>query len=168
MGVRPSQFLLVLEALLCKHCRSISISRVWLREHGNKVHKLRREKDEDLFTRVRVQSWFRDRRERYWVVDDAAEARPATAVAQGVAQDDGGLLSGDDGGRGGSRDSSGKDGNEVEDQIAQEMQNWTEEVKERRLKLLKKVPVAELDSWLRFTGWNAVLLKSKHDIVQTY
>jgi len=48
------------------------------------------------------------------------------------------------------------------------MQNWTEEVKERRLKLLAKVPVAKLDSWLRFTGWNAVLLKSKHDIVQTY
>ena len=36
------------------------------------------------------------------------------------------------------------------------------------MKLLAKVPVAELDSWLRFTGWNAVLLRSKHDIVQTY
>lgn len=48
------------------------------------------------------------------------------------------------------------------------MQNWCEEVKERRLKLLEKVPVAELDSWLRFTGWNAVLGRSKHNIVQTY
>jgi hypothetical protein len=36
------------------------------------------------------------------------------------------------------------------------------------LKLLAKVPVAELDSWLRFTGWNTVLLRSKHNIVQTY
>jgi len=36
------------------------------------------------------------------------------------------------------------------------------------LKLLAKVPVAELDSWLRFTEWNTVLVKSKHDIVQTY
>ena len=41
-------------------------------------------------------------------------------------------------------------------------------MKERRLQLLEEVPVAELDSWLRFTRWNAVLRKSKHNIVQTY
>jgi hypothetical protein len=34
----------------------------------------------------------------------------------------------------------------VKDQIAQEMQNWCENVKKRRLQLLKKVPVAKLDS----------------------
>jgi hypothetical protein len=70
-------------------------------------------------------------------------------MAHGVAQD---AESGsDDGDEGGSGDGSAEDDNEVEDQIAQEMQNWCEEVKERRLKLLAKVPVAELDSWLRFT-----------------
>lgn len=63
-----------------------------------------------------------------------------------MAQDDRNLSGSDDGGEGGSGDSSSEDGNEVEDQIAQEMQNWSAEVKERRLKLLAKVPVAELDS----------------------
>ena len=124
-----------------------------LREQCNKAHQLQRKKDEELFRPVKVQSYFQDRRERYWVVDDAAEARPATAIAQGVVQGDGDLLSGNDGGGGGgSGDSSSEDDNGVEDQIAQEMQNWTEEVKERRLKLLAKVPVAKLNSWLRFMG----------------
>jgi hypothetical protein len=31
------------------------------------------------------------------------------------------------------------------------MQNWCEDVKKRRLQLLKKMPVAELDLWLQFT-----------------
>jgi hypothetical protein len=36
--------------------------------------------------------------------------------------------------------------NAVKDQIAQEMQNWCENVKKRRLQLLEKVPMAKLDS----------------------
>ena len=55
-----------------------------------------------------------------------------------------------------SQESIPDDEGEVDDQIAQEMQNWCEEVKERRLRLLEKVPVVELDSWLQFTKWNAV------------
>jgi superfamily II DNA helicase RecQ len=137
-----------------------------LREHCNKVHKLQRKKDEELLRPVKLQSWFQDRRQRYWVVDNTAEARPATAVIHGVAQD---AQSRSDGGdEGGSEGGSDEDDNNAEDQIAQEMQNWSNEVRERRLKLLEKVPVVELDSWLRFTGWNTVLGRSKHNIVQTY
>jgi hypothetical protein len=44
-------------------------------------------------------------------------------MAQGVAQVDGDLLSSNDGGDGGSGDSSSRDDNEVEDQIAREIQN---------------------------------------------
>jgi hypothetical protein len=100
-----------------------------LREHSNKVHKLQR-KDEELFRPVKLQSWFRDRRERYWVVDDAAEARPAATVAQGAAQESEKLAGSDDHGEGGGGGGPSEDDNEVEDQIAQEMQNWSEEVKE--------------------------------------
>jgi len=167
-GGAPQPILPVLEGLHSKHCTDRSRSRKLLREHCNKSHELQRRKDEELFRPVKLQSWFRDRRERYWIVDDAAEARSGTAVAQSVAPDGENLSVGDDSSNEGSGDRSGEDGDEVEDQIAQKMQNWCEEVTERRLRLLEKVPVAELDSWLRFTGWNAVLGRSKHNIVQTY
>jgi hypothetical protein len=38
--------------------------------------------------------------------------------------------------------------NAIKDQIAQKIQNWCEDVKKRRLQLLKKVLVAKLDLWL--------------------
>jgi hypothetical protein len=33
---------------------------------------------------------------------------------------------------------------------------------------LKKVPAAEIDSWLQYTGWNEVLCQSKHNLVKTH
>jgi Orsellinic acid/F9775 biosynthesis cluster protein D len=162
---QPQPILPVLEGLQCKHCPCKSISRVWVREHCNKEHQLRRKQDGELFTYVKLQSWFRDRRERYWVISetmDVGSARPTAGDEESL------FVSEDSSENDGSGRNSSPGEAEVEDQIAQEMQNWSEEVKERRLKLLEKVPVAELDSWLQFTKWNAVLGRSKHNIVQTY
>jgi hypothetical protein len=36
------------------------------------------------------------------------------------------------------------------------------------LEALKKVPAAEIDSWLQYTGWNEVLGQSKHNLVKTH
>ena len=170
-GLAPQPVIPVVDGLQCKHCPAKPFktqSRKAIKVHRNKEHGKKRIADEDLFDPVKLQSWFREGKERYWVVDESKE--PAQSGHPGQSASIGGvdeLDDGDDDGEDGSNDdSNGQE--EVEDQIAQEMQNWCEEVKERRLKLLAKVPVAELDSWLRFTGWNAVLAKSKHDIVQTY
>ena len=64
-GSSPQPILPVLKGLQCLYCYYKSISRVWLREHCNKDHKLQRKKDEELFTHVKLQSWFQDRRQRY-------------------------------------------------------------------------------------------------------
>ena len=161
-GSPPQPILPVLRGVRCKHCPSCtSVSRAFVREHCNKVHRLLRRADEELFVSVNLQSWFRDHRERYWEVD--------TGGGQGIPRDAETPYIGGDGSRGdGSERGPENDTDDVEDRIAREMRDWCSEVQERRLRLLEKVPVAELDSWLQFTGWNAVLVRSKHNIVQTY
>jgi hypothetical protein len=41
-----------------------------MKVHGNKEHKQQRVGDDELFRKVRLQSWFQDHRQRYWVVDE--------------------------------------------------------------------------------------------------
>ena len=148
-GLAPQPVIPVVDGLQCKHCPAKPFktqSRKAIKVHGNKEHGKKRIADEDLFDPVKLQSWFREGKERYWVVDESKEPAQSghpgqSASISGVDE----LDDGDDDGEDGSNDdSNGQE--EVEDQIAQEMQNWCEEVKERRLKLLAKVPVAELDS----------------------
>jgi hypothetical protein len=57
---------------------------------------------------------------------------------------------------------------DVDDQILQDIQRSQAHLQEQRLLLLKKVPVVELDSWLRFTGWNEVLSQSEHNMKKTH
>ena len=57
---------------------------------------------------------------------------------------------------------------DVDDQIVRDIETWKAEAQERRLILLKEVPVVEMDSWLQQTKWNDVLSRSKHDLVKTF
>jgi hypothetical protein len=180
-GLAPQPIIRVVEGLRYKYCvveqpASKTQSRDVMKKHGNKAYSKKRVADEDLFDRVRLQSWFWEGKERYWVIDERklpGRRRPDRASLAGRSSDGEGAEDNDGGssqdGDGDQEEEEGGGGDDaVEDQIAQEMQNWCEEVKERRLKLLEKVPVAELDFWLQFTKWNAVLEKSRHNIVQTY
>jgi hypothetical protein len=54
------------------------------------------------------------------------------------------------------------------DRIEREIQEWKDEAKERRLILVANPPTVELDPWLRYTKWYAILEKSKHNLVRTY
>ena len=42
-----------------------------MKVHGNTEHGLKRVGDDELFCKVRLQSWFQDHRQRYWVVDES-------------------------------------------------------------------------------------------------
>ena len=52
--------------------------------------------------------------------------------------------------------------------IKEDVQRWRDEATERRLKLVTMPLVFELDSWLNYTKWHAVLSRSKYDMLQTY
>jgi hypothetical protein len=139
-----------------------------MKEHGNKAHGKKRVADEDLFNPVKLQSWFWEGKERYWVVDESKQPDQPSQRAQSVSiggaheldDDD------DDGENGSHDDSNGQE--EVDDQIVRDIEHWRAEAKERRLTLLKKAPADEVDPWLRFNQWNEVLSQSKHNIIKTH
>jgi hypothetical protein len=70
----PQPVLLVQDGFRCRSCRYLSQSRKAIQEHGNKEHSIehsiKHTIDEELFTTVRLQTWCRGKRERYWVVDE--------------------------------------------------------------------------------------------------
>lgn len=121
-----------------------------MKKHGNKEHGRKRVADEELFIPVRLQSWFWEGKERYWVVDESQQAEPEPGSRARVRVAGEGNQNSPDS----SDDQDDSDSqDEVDDQISRDMEASQAHLKEQRLVLLKKVPVVELDSWLRFTGW---------------
>jgi hypothetical protein len=41
-----------------------------MRNHGNRAHNKKKVPNEDIFQPAQLQSWFGEKRERYWVVDE--------------------------------------------------------------------------------------------------
>jgi hypothetical protein len=59
-----------------------------MRQHANKAHDQKRLADKDVFTAVRLQSWFGKRRERYWtVVEDESQQAAQERYQQDQDQD---------------------------------------------------------------------------------
>jgi len=88
-------------------------------------------------------------------------ARRATIQDVGEESDESGSHDGD------SPDDDAE-ADDSQDEIVQEIERWKAEVRARRLQALENVPVVEMDSWLQYTGWNAVLHQSKHDMIKTF
>jgi hypothetical protein len=157
--------------LQCKHCAAKPFktqNRKAIKVHGNKEHGKKRVADEDLFDLVKLQSWFREGKERYWVVDDSKEPVQSGHLGQSVSIGGANELDdGDDDGENGSHDdSNGQE--EVDDQIVRDIEHWKAEAKERRLTLLKKPLADEADPWLRYNQWSEVLSQSRHNIIKTH
>jgi hypothetical protein len=163
-GLPPQPIVQVVDGFQCKHCQHRSQNRSNIRQHANQAHNKKRVKDEEIFQSVRLQSWFWDGKERYWVVDES-QGPPAHRRA---AIGDVGEASDDSEPNAGSGSDSEGSQDEVDDQIVREIENWKEEAKERRLRALKDVPAVEMDSWLQYTKWNEVLGQSKHNLVRTF
>ena len=68
----PQPIIQVVDGFQCKDCLLFKTwNRDAIRKHSNKVYNKKRVADEDLFNAVRLQSWFGEKRERYWVVDES-------------------------------------------------------------------------------------------------
>ncbi|OAF55127.1 hypothetical protein VC83_08395 [Pseudogymnoascus destructans] len=134
-----------------------------MKDHGRNKHSMKRVDDNQLFQAVRLQTWFRDGKERYWVVDESRQAEGMQATHQLIR--DVGEQSSDDVSE--EEQASNQEG-DAEDQIIRDIEQWKEAAQERRLTLLAKPAADELDPWLRYTGWNEVLQESQVDIIQTY
>jgi hypothetical protein len=79
-GSRPQPIIPVVDGCQCRTCPFKSGNRKSMKVHGNKEHKQQRVGDDELFWKVRLQSWFQDHRQRYWVVDEGKRGDGHTDV----------------------------------------------------------------------------------------
>jgi len=126
-----------------------------MKQHGNKVHGLKKIKDKELFESVDLQSWYGNGKERYWLVK-----RREVFITGRDAEIN---LS-----KGGRDTLSTSESQLLLEQLKQEYQQYHIDREQRRLQLADKIPPTEHDSWLNFTKWNTVLKASKHDLQKTY
>lgn len=72
-GLAPQAIVPVVDGFSCRFCDYLTTSRANVRMHVSGRHSRPREEDEHILTRVRLQSWYGPKRERYWVVNDATD-----------------------------------------------------------------------------------------------
>ena len=166
-GSVPQPIIPIVDGFVCKDCPFKSVNRSVTRQHVNRAHGKKRVADEDIFQAARLQSWFGEKRERYWVVDEGQQVQRQRRARRATIRDTG-EESNDSEPNPDSSDDSEVSQDEVDDQIVQEIENWKAEARERRLRALKDVPAVEMDSWLQYTKWNEVLGQSKHNLVKTF
>jgi hypothetical protein len=166
-GLAPQPIIPVLDGNLCKDCPYMTQSRVAIKQHGNRTHNKKRVPDEDLYQVVQLQSWFDDRRAQYWIVDQSKQYEQERQSRRAKTRDVGEETDDSDHSNANADDSE-SDQDNVDDQIVQDIEKWKSEAQGRRLRLLKEVPVVEMDSWLQYTKWNEVLSQSKHNLVKTF
>lgn len=137
-GQLPQPVLPISDGFKCNDCAYKTINRSVIRKHCNQQHNKQRLKDKELFQAVQLQTWFAEKRARYWVVD-------ATAQSRDVNND------------------SGSDSDALA-AIKADIQEW--KAQEEGIYQASTVP-AEVDKWLQHVRWEAVLANSKLDLVQT-
>jgi hypothetical protein len=192
-GSIPQPVVPVVDGFSCRECRFLTISRDMIRKHANREHLKQRKRDKELFNSVRLQSWFGQKRERYWEVDESkereldpeqepeSEREPELERERELEPEQERELEPELGQLGKLQDATAahhsKESNEsitigvtinTKDAIDWEIEQWEAEATERRLAMQANPAYTELDSWLRFTKWHAVLSKSKHDMLKTY
>jgi hypothetical protein len=167
-GLAPQPIIPVVDGFVCWDCPFKTQSRATIRQHANQAHNKKRVADEELCRSARLQSWFGGKRERYWVVDESKQDEQVHQVRRRTVQDVGEESNESEAHSNDELDSNNDSQEEINDQIVQDIEKWKTEAQERRLTLLKKVPVVEMDSWLQYTKWNEVLSTSQHNMVKTF
>jgi hypothetical protein len=82
---RPQPIIPVIDGFQCRTCPFKSGNRKRMRVHGNKEHKQQRVEDDELFKKVRLQSWFQNHRQRYWVVDEGDSRNADVGIREEVS-----------------------------------------------------------------------------------
>jgi hypothetical protein len=138
----------------CKDCPFKTRDHSNIRKHANKVHNKKRVADEDIFQAVQLQSWFGEKRERYWVVDESQQAvqeRQARRAAIGDIGEESSSEANTGNSSNSDSESSGEDSQDDSlsdslDDIIKEIEGWKVDAYERLMEALKKVPAAEIDA----------------------
>ena len=167
-GSAPQPIIAYVDGFQCQDCLFKTQDHSNARKHANQAHNKKRVKDEELFQCVKLQSWFWDGKERYWVVDEGQQIAQERQARQVAIRDVGEESSDSSDSDSDSEDSQDDSLSDSLDDIVKDIEGWKADACEQLLEALKKVPAAEIDAWLQFTSWNKVLGQSKHNLVKTY
>ncbi|KAH8800211.1 hypothetical protein F5884DRAFT_891023 [Xylogone sp. PMI_703] len=143
-GLAPQLIIPIVDGYQCKECSYITQSDQYIRRHVNKDHEKKRVTIDEICTRADEEY-----QRRQITVPDVGEVDNNPVDGEGPDEEVPAWVS-------------------ASDPIAQEIRAWEIVKQEYRVTLLATVPADEWDPWLRFTGWNAVLQQSKHDLVKTH
>src|SRR5271156_1463625 len=136
----PQPVLPVFNGFQCHDCNFKTQSPKVMRKHGNKEHNKKRVKDQEIFYAVQLQTWFTEKKARYWVVDATRQSRDVNSGSgSGV-------------------------GNDIGAAIKAEIAEW---IKAEDGKYEVNTVTTEVDPWLQNMGWEEVLAGSKHDLETT-
>jgi superfamily II DNA helicase RecQ len=155
----PQPLLPVLDGFSCsyKGCGYLSQGRKTIREHVNRSHQKKGLPDLEIFTPIRLQTWFKAKKRRYWIVEEGRHADDDSAhySSRGSRDDYRHRRSGS------GSSSSSEDGDT-------DILTWEKDVTDERQRLSRKPHSTETDPWLRYTEWDEILAQSKHDLVATH
>lgn len=149
-GSLPQPVIPIVPGFQCQDCDFKTPNRQIIRKHSNQKHNKKGVKDNKIYRLVQLQTWFTAKRARYWVVSRA------TATSSGIVQEEeeGNLEV-----RG-----SGSDSLDPSAIIKTEVTTWIKKEEEEERYHISTI-AAETDPWLRYTGWDAELGGSEHDLV---
>src|SRR5277367_5206510 len=89
-GSLPQPVLPIIDGFQCRDCAYKTTNRDVMRQHSNREHKKKRVKDEEICRAVQLQTWFREKRARYWVVVATGLSRDVNHNRSGSGSDDAG------------------------------------------------------------------------------
>ena len=81
-GTAPQPIIPVVDGFACRDCPLKSISQVRMRQHSNQAHGKKRVPEEEMFHSVQLQSWFGEKKERYWIVDKSKTTITSTGASK--------------------------------------------------------------------------------------
>ena len=123
-----------------------------MRQYKSVEYNKKRLSNNQVFIIVQLQTWFREKRERYQVVD--ATRQP------GINNESRNINNG-------HGHSSGSDNDNTRDIRAVIKAEIKEQIKKEEEAYKMSIIITEIDPWLQYTSQEEVLASSKHDLVKT-
>jgi hypothetical protein len=69
----PQPIIPIVDRFVYKDCIFKSVNRSVIQQHANKAHNQKHKADKDIYWVVRLQLWFGEKQEQYWVVDKSKQ-----------------------------------------------------------------------------------------------
>lgn len=144
----PVPFLPLLDGFGCNLCLFNTINRKVIRIHLNQTHLLKRHACDGSFTPVQLQSWYAEKRAKYWRVQTATGTATAAATV--------------------TPPTVYKTAANILKQLEEEECSRLEQLAQDHLVADAKVEAEEISPWLNVTEWPTQFAQRPVDLISRY